>query len=357
MIDTKTLVLAAVGVFAVGFASERAAAETITLRIGAGHPAAATWITTIREGFMPQVAERVKKETKHEIRWAEAWGGSVCKLGECLEAVESGLLDMGELQTPFEPAKLMAQNFSFFAPFGTPDPRVGVKLIRQTYDEVPALKKSLEDRYKQVFIGVGILGNYGLVTSFTWDKIEQLANQKVAAAGPNIPWVQAVGIVPVQSNLNEAYTSMQTGVYNGWVMFPDGVTSFKLEEVSKQFTITGFGVIATPLLTMNKDKWDSLPKDVQAIILEEGKNWSTRAGEFTAGKQEAAFATMKAKGVRVVELSAADQKLWASKLPNIPKERTAEIARSGMPAAGVYHYIELLKKAGHAFPRDWTAER
>jgi len=63
------------------------AAETISLRIGAGHPAASTWITTIREIFMPRFAERVKAETNYEIQWTEAWGGSVCKLGECLEAV------------------------------------------------------------------------------------------------------------------------------------------------------------------------------------------------------------------------------------------------------------------------------
>lgn len=202
------------------------AAETISLRIGAGHPAAATWITTIRELFMPRFAERVKAETEYEIQWTEAWGGSVCKLGECLEAVESGLLDMADLQTPFEPAKLMAQNFSYFVPFGAADPILGAELNRRTYEEVPALKKMLEDRYNQVFVGVGILSNYGLVTTFQWGKLEELKGPKIAAAGPNIPWVQSVGVVPVQSNLNEAYTSFQTGVYNGWVMFPDGILPF-----------------------------------------------------------------------------------------------------------------------------------
>src|SRR5690606_20428111 len=101
------------------------AAETIKLRIGAGHPAGATWIATIRELFIPQFTERVKAETKYQIQWTEAWGGSVCKLGECLEAAEAGLLDMAAVATPFEPAKLMAQNFSYFVPFSTGDPKLG----------------------------------------------------------------------------------------------------------------------------------------------------------------------------------------------------------------------------------------
>ena len=334
-----------------------AGAETFTIRIGAGHPAGATWITTIREGFMPQVAERVKAETGHEIVWNEAWGGTVCKLGECLEAVEAGLLDMADLQVPFDPSKLMGWNFSYFVPFGSGDPVLGARLNRHVFDEVPELREQLIDRYNQVFIGVGILGNYGLVTNFTWDDPAELAGRKVAAAGPNIPWVTAVGIVPVQSNLNEAYTSLQTGVYEGWVMFPDGTTSFRLEEVTKQFTVTGFGVIATPLLSMNKETWDSLPEPVQRIFLEEGRNWNERAGAYTAQRQEMALEKMRAAGLKVVELTPAQKQAWAAKLPNLPKERTDEIGGLGQPAAAVYRYAELLKAAGHAFPRDWLAER
>lgn len=334
-----------------------ASAETINLRIGAGHPDSATWITTIREFFMPQFAERVANETDHEISWTEAWGGSVCKLGECLEAVEAGLLDMADLQTPFDPSKLMAYNFSYFVPFGAGDSRLGAELNWQTYQDVSALKQTLEDQYNQVFVGVGILGNYGLVTNFEWEDIEELEGQKIAAAGPNIPWVESVGVVPVQSNLNEAYTSMQTGVYNGWVMFPDGVTSFRLEEVSSQYTVTGFGVIATPLLTINRDTWNSLPEEVQTIMLEVGESWNRDAGEFTQKRQEEALETMREAGLRIKELTPEEKEAWAARLPNIPKQRAEEIEAAGQPADGIWRYIELLKEAGHEFPRDWAAER
>lgn len=356
----KVVAAAAAGALGLALATTSVtpvAAETISLRIGAGHPAAATWITTIRELFMPRFAERVKAETEHEIEWTEAWGGSVCKLGECLEAVESGLLDMADLQTPFEPAKLMAQNFSYFVPFGAGDPILGAELNRRTYEEVPALKKMLEERYNQVFVGVGILSNYGLVTTFQWGKIDELKGQKIAAAGPNIPWVQSVGVIPVQSNLNEAYTSFQTGVYNGWVMFPDGVTSFRLEEVTKQFSVTGFGVIATPLLTINKDTWDALPPEVRKIMLEVGSEWNKRAGEFTSERQKQAFAKMKEAGLQIKELTFEEKQAWAAQLPNIPKQRYDEITKAGQPGDGIYHYIKLLKEAGHQFPRDWEAER
>jgi TRAP-type C4-dicarboxylate transport system substrate-binding protein len=215
----------------------------------------------------------------------------------------------------------------------------------------------LEERYNQKFVGVGILGNYGLVTNFEWDEIEELSGQKIAAAGPNIPWVESVGVVPVQSNLNEAYTSMQTGVYNGWVMFPDGVTSFKLEEVSRQFTVTGFGVIATPLLTINMDTWNSLPEDVQKIMLEVGESWNEKAGEFTQQRQMQALEKMRDAGLRIKELTPEEKQAWAARLPNIPKQRAEEIESAGQPSDGIWRYIDLLKESGHEFPRDWAAER
>lgn len=187
-------------------------AETFRLVIGAGHPVAASvWITSMRDFFQVEVKKQVEAKTPHKIEWVEAYGGSIAKLGEVLEAVESGLMDIGDLHVPFEPAKLMAHNFPYFIPFGTPDPVMASKAARKVFDETPQLREILEKKYNQVYLATGSVGNYNLVTTFPWEKVEQLKGRKIAAAGPNIPWLQAVGAIPVQSNLNEAYTSMQTG--------------------------------------------------------------------------------------------------------------------------------------------------
>jgi TRAP-type C4-dicarboxylate transport system substrate-binding protein len=332
-------------------------ATTFKLKIGAGHPPAGLWIATLRDVFMPRVAERVARETSHKIEWTEAFGGSVCKLGECLEAIEAGLIDIGDAHAPFEPAKMLAHNFAFFAPFGAPDPRVAAKAVREVYESTPALRKVLEDRYNQVFVAVGIVGNYGLITNFKWNTVADLKGHKIAAAGPNLPWLQGTGVVGVQSTLNEAYTSMQTGVYEGWVMFTDASMSFKLNEVSKQYVDMDFGCIGTPVITMNKDTWKELPPEVQKIILEAGRDYNEAIGRITFEKQEAARNRMKEAGLEVRTADAATKEAWAKALPNIPKQRFEEINKANMPGEVVYNYIKALKAAGHKFPRDWEAER
>jgi TRAP-type C4-dicarboxylate transport system substrate-binding protein len=347
-------IIAAAVLGAVG--ASPALADNFRLTIGSGHPAdAAVWITAMRDYFAPEVAKRAAAKG-HKIEWVNAYGGSVCKLGECLEAVESGLVDIADLHLAFEPAKLMAHNFSYFVPFGSPDPAITAKASRQVYDRVPELKKMLEDKYNQIFLAVGSVGNYGLVTTFAWDKVEQLKGKKIAAAGPNIPWLRAVGAVPVQSNLNEAYTSFQTGVYEGWVMFTDATVGFKLHEVAKNFTVTDFGAMSPVVITINKDTWRKLPKDLQEILLDVGKEFTTVQPRMSNEKAAASVATMKAAGANVRSLSDAEKVKWAMALPDIPSERTAEINKAGQPGRAVAEYIKAIKEAGVKLPRDWQVK-
>lgn len=334
--------------------SGTARAETFRLVIGAGHPVdASVWITSMRDFFQVEVKKRVETKTPHKIEWVEAYGGSIAKLGEVLEAVESGLMDIGDLHVPFEPAKLMAHNFPYFIPFGTPDPVMASKAARKVYDETPQLREILEKKYNQVYLATGSVGNYNLVTTFPWEKVEQLKGRKIAAAGPNIPWLQAVGAIPVQSNLNEAYTSLQTGVYQGWVMFPDAVISFKLHEVAKYYTFTDFGAIPNVLITINQNTWKKFPKEVQEIFLDVGRQYHLVQTPLGVAKGERSVKAMKDAGCTVRTLTWEEKVKWANALPDIPKDRIAEINKAGMPGNVVSAYYKNLKAEGFKFPREW----
>lgn len=343
-------------VLAAGFVNP-AAAGTINLRIGAGHPASSTWTAAMKEFFETEVTKRVAEKTGDKVIWTEAYGGSVCKLGECLEAVQSGFLDIADVESIFEPSKLEAQNFSLFVPFSTSDPVLNAKVIQQVYDAVPELATMIDKNYNQIFLGAGVIGDYGILTTFPWKDSSELKGRKIAAGGPNIPWITPTGAVPVQAVLPEVYTSLQTGVYEGVVMFPDAVASFRLDEVAKNYAQMHFGTIASALLTINKDTWQSLPPEVQGILHEVGLEWETELGKRTADLQNAAIAKMKSHGVNVWEPTEEQRVAWAKSMENLPKERFDEIEKAGQPGKAIYEYIRLLKEAGHKFPRDWAAEK
>jgi len=349
------MLLAAVAVYALPRSAD---AETFRLTIGAGHPVpAASWVAPMQSFLQVEVKKRVEQTTPHKIEWVEAYGGSVAKLGEVLEAIQSGLMDIGDVHVPFEPSKMLAYNFGYFVPFGTASSVLAGKAARKVFDAYPQLGKNLETRYNQVYIATGAVTDYNLVTTFAWTRVEQLKGRKIAAAGPNIPWLKAVSAVPVQSNLNEAYTSLQTGVYDGWIMIPDATYSFKLFEVARNYTITDFGAIPNTMITMNKDTWNKLPKQVQKIFLDVGREYTEVQTTASQIKADKAIQAMKDAGTTVRELSWAEKVKWADALPNIPKEKAAEISKTGMPGEVVFAYIRNLKALGVKFPRDWTATK
>jgi TRAP-type C4-dicarboxylate transport system substrate-binding protein len=265
-------------------------------------------------------------------------------------------MDIGDTHVPFEPSKLLAYNFGYFVPFGTENVVEAGKAARKVFDTFPQLRTHLENKFNQVYLATGAVTCYNLVTTFPWTRVEELKGKKIAAAGPNIPWLQAVKAVPVQSNLNEAYTSFQTGVYQGWIMLPDATYSFKLHEVARYYTITGFGAIPNTMITINRNTWKKFPKEVQDIFLEVGKEYTKVQTEASHIKGGQAIQAMKDAGCTIREMSWDEKVKWANALPNIPKERAEEIRKTGLPGEVIFAFIQNLKDMGVKFPRDWTAK-
>lgn len=356
--STKAAALAGVATLALMSAGTAAQAQqTINLSIGAGHTESALWVATIRDFFVPTVSERVAAETDYQINWTTGWGGTICRLRECLDAVEVGLLDIADVASVFEASRLQPYNFPFFVPFGSPDPRITMQAIEMVIEETPELLEHLE-QYNQIYLGAGVLSDYGLLSAFEWDDPADLSGRRFAAAGPNVPWLEGSGIVPVSSNLNEAYTALQTGVYDGRLQVPDAVVSFSLYEVARQWTIMNFNSATSALLTINRERFDSLPEEVQTIIVEVGAEWARHNAQATWEAQVAAFDGMRERGMVVKEVSDELKAEWVARIDNLPAIRAAEIeANSNVPGDIVYRYFEAQRSLGHEFPRDWAAER
>jgi len=334
--------------------------ETINLTIASGHPASATtWVGTVESFFCPEVAKRVHERTYYDIEWNMQWAGTVSKLGETLEAVETGLADMGAVVTAFEPSKLLLSQYCYYTPFGPSDPLLAARASIKLYDDIPEMSAIFEDDYNQSWIAsAGFTGCYNLITTFPVDKVSDLEGKKIAAAGPNIPWVTAAGAVGVQSNLTEAYTSFQTGVYEGWVMFAQSDVSFKLYEVAPYVTEVGFGCVDVCTITCNMDIWEGLPKEVQDIMLEVGREYMMVEAQDVVDQTNAANEVMRnASGVTISAFSDAQRQAWAAMLPNIPNEKAQEANAAGLPGTETMkRWLEILEEEGYTCPREWQID-
>jgi C4-dicarboxylate-binding protein DctP len=328
-----------------------ASAEDIRLRIAAGHATAATWVNLTTTYFVPEVTKRVAARTKHKIEFVEAYGGALVKPPDVFEGVQSGIADIGGYCFCFEPSSLPLHAFPVMAPFGSESTTTSVKVARQIYDKVPYLTKVLEDKFNQKLIMLSPEQSYQLGTNFEWKTIGDLKGKKLAGAGLNLKWLEYAGVVPVQSSLPDVYTSVQTGVYNGYIMFPSGWTQYKLYEVAKHFTETGFGSATWMGWTINKAKWNKLPKDVQDIILEVGREYEAKIGPINDENYTKQIEQLKANGVTVRKLPDSVRVEWAKALKDWPQQKATELDKQGLPGSQVIKmWIEGQEKAGHKWP-------
>ena len=318
--------------------------------MGSGHPVGLLAYTqTAHEWFAPEFKKRVEERTEHQVNVLELHAGQVAKVTEVLEATRDGLLDIGFISLIFEPSNGFIQNFTLFLPFNSPDAKTVTEAALATYEQFPELYEVFEKEHNQKWLGGACLTNYGLGTNFDWTNFEDLEGRKVAGAGINLDWI--AGATPVASNLNEAYQSIQSGVYEGYLSASPWWSAFKLNEVAPFFTKTDFGAQFLNAVTINMDTWNRLPEDVQEILVEMGDEWSSVTAEVCAAKDAEGLEKLRGLGVDVREISEQAKKDWATALTDFPNRMAQEANGRNLPGSEVLNfYISKVEELGHVWP-------
>lgn len=333
-------------------------AANFTLRIGSGHPSGpSVYVSLVENFFVPEVTRRVAEETEHTITFIEGYGGSLAGVADTLEAVESGLLDFGAYCFCFEPSKLFLHNFPYFAPFGPQSSAESAVIVRAVYDAHPWLSEQFETQYNQTLLGLTGWDNYHLGTTAPWETASDLAGVRIGGAGPNLPWLEFAGAVPVQSTLPEGYMNLQTGVYNGWLMFPSAYLGFRYYEPAPYYTLIGFGPMIVNGLTANLRTMARLPEDVQQIIREVGREYEARSGIALDEGQARGLAGLAEAGATINEISPEARAEWAASLSGFARSQAREADGRGLPGTAVMQtYLDLVAASGYEWPSPYSLD-
>jgi TRAP-type C4-dicarboxylate transport system substrate-binding protein len=160
----------------------------------------------------------------------------------------------------------------------------------------------------------------------------------------SIPWKE-LGGVPISMAMPEVYSSFQSGLLDGALQDPSTFVKAKYYEVAKHYTSINFGCLPGPF-AMNVKKWNSLPPDVQKVMLEVSQEMPRHTLRITGKAQSEAKGELKQKGVQFYELPAADkERLKTLAKDKIWKEIAVSIDTKGLPGTKAMDaWIELVKK-------------
>ena len=99
------------------------------------------------------------------------------------------------------------------------------------------------------------------------------------------------------------------------------------------------------------DAYKKLPKEVQAIVEELGKEWAMVTAEICDANDKNGIAKLKDLGVNVKEISSKAKKEWAKSLKDFPNQMAQELNKKGYRGSEILEfYIAEMERLGHKWP-------
>jgi TRAP-type C4-dicarboxylate transport system substrate-binding protein len=330
-----------------------AAQEEITLTVAAGQPLRAmNPLNLVHEFFVPEVNRRIEAAGLDlKINWKEAYAGSLLKPTFVLQGVSDGIADIGFEPTLFHPDKLPLEQVSFMTPFTTTD----VVLVGKAIDKLHATIPEFAAQY-DIRLAGATFDSYELFTTFPLQQFKDIDGKKIATAGAALQWLRGTGATPVESNMTLYYNSAQTGVVDGFIIFPSSIPGMKFPEAAPYVTKVGFGAQYAAALIINKSVHDGLPPELQTILKEAAQAWTAKADTTQQDLYTVAYGSVPEKfaGAQTFDLPPPEQAAWASAMPNIAKEWAERIDAQGLPGSKVLAaYMEEMRASGAKPVRNW----
>lgn len=348
-----TPLAAALAITAGSFA---ASAEEVNMTVVAGHPPVFRWVKHVTETFQPAVAKALEG-SDITVTWNDQFGGSLAKVGDELEALEQGLAEVGLISSVFDPAKLPLQNVSYYTPFVSSDPALVTQVIDDLHKSDPKMRSTWEENGLEYLGGPTGIDDYLLMTTFPVDSIDDLQGKKIAAPGPAVNWLEGSGAVGVSGNLTTYYNEIQSGVYDGVIVFATAALPGKLHEVAPYVTKIGFGAQYSGAMAANKDWFDAQPEALQNALKQAGDAYREAYHTDLNQAVEQSLKTLSEQGATVTEVDDEFRQTWAANMDNVAKTWATQVDSEGKPGTEVLkQYMDAMRAAGATPVRDWDKE-
>lgn len=338
--------------------STAVSAKTFRLTVVSGYTPVASWVKLFQDFYAPLVEEKLEAAGgEHKIKWIEGFSGTVVKPRGELEAVETGIADVGIVVTPFHVDKLPLYNVAYVTPFVTHDLGLVLRTIDELTWKIPAMQAHWEKNNQVYLSSLGTVDSYQIVTNVPVERPSDLNGLKLGGAGPNLLWLEGLGAIGVNSNLGDFYNGTKNGVFDGTIVWAEAAGNFKLYEVSPYYLQANMGAVNSFALTVNADIWEDLPEVVRNALKEaavEYRDESARYVTKTAADGKQAYLD---NGGVITQLSDEDRKAWANGLSNIAQEWANRLSGEGLPADQILsEYMDVMRANDQPIARNWDSE-
>lgn len=334
------------------------AQETLKITFISGLPIVTTVVAAAVNKFVPTIDSELAKTGNYKINWNLAHSGQVVKPRGELEGLEAGLGDVGIVVTAFHADKVPLYEVSFKTPFTTQDLDLVARTMKKLEGEFPEYQAGWKEFNQMGLQPTGTVENYVLISEKPIGSLADIKGRKVGAAGPNLPWVKAVGAAGVQTNVGDAYNSLTTGIFDNMLAWKQAMGAFKLCEPAPFMIDPKLGAIQSGGMNVNLDFFEGLPVEVQNAFKVAASAWHTDNVErVISGAAKGLARCQKQFGAKTSVMSDTDRQEWAKRMPNFAKAWASNLDGRGLPGTKILTtYMDTMRAANQPILRQWDRE-
>ena len=335
------------------------AEETINLTVGSSHPTTIPWVGMIPNVFIPEVDRILAESGDYEINWTEAYAGQLYGANATLTSVGDGIADIGWVFSYLEGSRMPLSQLSAYTPFTTSDPELILDVFVDLINDQPELADEWEGN-NVVFLGATASDTYDIYTNFPVNDLSDLDGRRISAPGVLGVWLDPVNATPVDGTLASYYTDIQTGVSEGVVTLATGALPARIYEVAPYITQVNLGVVFSGGIAINRDRFESLPEEVQAAMKQAGAVYTAAHGRDLAERYQSSLDRMvelSADGnnpVQITALTAAQRQEWIDGMPDLAQQWVDNNEARNLPASDILQaYMNAIRERGVQPERAW----
>jgi TRAP-type C4-dicarboxylate transport system substrate-binding protein len=268
-------------------------------------------------------------------------GATLVAMPQTYEAVANGIADIGFSAFGYTPGRFPMMEL-LDLPTGLKTSALAVKLSNDYIDKFKP--KELQD-VKLLYI---IATTPALIHSKKpINKLEDLKGMKIRTVGGSmVNMVKDLGAVPVVIPTVDTYDAAAKGVIEGTYSAWPGLTTFKWGEVLN-YTVENFRTAPASIqyVVMNKEKWNSLPADIQKIMEKLNDEYEAKICQVWEKMTQDSIRSLAAAKHVTTSLSREEDARWFKAAAPVYDTWVKEKAAKGLPAADAFKFVQ-----------DWVAK-
>ena len=183
-----------------------------------------------------------------------------------------------------------------------------------------------------------------LFTTTPVQSLDDLQGLKIRAAGLSADTLALLGATPEAMPQPDAYEAIQRGLVDGNLAPVEVLQGWRHAEVTDYLTRTPFLYNAIFFVTMNQEKWNSLPPEMQEVFREVNERFfeEVAAGLWDAQNEAAISWAVEETGQEIFELSADEKERWIETVQPIQADFVTRMNELGFDGEKILETVKSL---------------